>query len=469
MPVSPIQKQDLTLIKGAFERGALAQDTRGATWLPMVTSVQQSRRIHETAQAEAKEYPSATSQPKAKNDKSFLQQAQAECIPCASRISVPDDLDIGQDLFATMMAYNERALQNMLGLFSAISQPNRIQENMCQAYHALRSQCIPDIARLISHLTLLVQDLRSFNLKSLKDQLVQLIGSLIVRSLVFGALNYDKYITLITDVARCIVTDINTQLKKLEPILSGERNVKTYNPELADDATTTEIVNAITSTPSQDSWTEETRAYNYAKDASIGIAKVEYGLNKAVSVVDGHVGRGVDKAANVGYIISDVIEDSIALADNKLQNATSELLKFLKLSDGNMKTQIQTMGQIQLIQSILEVLRTIRDTRGDFNPCGSNDGTEAGRRFFSRIRTPGQDIIIDNLDPENPELTIMPPTFKIDNPIVEAILNEHGIETGSVEVGNTSNAKQGNIVKSGRVVKSVPISINISKCLAGKQ
>jgi hypothetical protein len=138
MPVSPTQKQDLTLVKEAFERKALEQDSNGATWLPMTTTVQQARRIHETVRDEAGNYPAANAQKKvAKNDQSFLKQKQIECIPCAGRIKSLGDLDMVGDLFATMLAYNDRALKNMLNLFKTVSRPNRIQENLCGAYHAL--------------------------------------------------------------------------------------------------------------------------------------------------------------------------------------------------------------------------------------------------------------------------------------------------------------------------------------------
>ena len=53
MPVSPTQKQDLMLVKEAFEKKALEQNTVGAQRLPMVTTVQQARRIHEVIRDEA--------------------------------------------------------------------------------------------------------------------------------------------------------------------------------------------------------------------------------------------------------------------------------------------------------------------------------------------------------------------------------------------------------------------------------
>jgi hypothetical protein len=184
MPVSPTQKQDLMLVKEAFEKKALEQDSNGATWLPMSTTVQQARRIHETIRDEAGNYPAAVSKKKvAKEDQSFLKQKQIECIPCLGRIKSLGDLDMAGDLFASMLAYNDRALKNMLNLFKTVSRPNRIQENLCGAYQALRSQCIPDIARLLTQLTLLMNNLRGFNLKSLKDQLIGLVGALIVRCL----------------------------------------------------------------------------------------------------------------------------------------------------------------------------------------------------------------------------------------------------------------------------------------------
>jgi len=453
MPVSPTQKQDLMLIKEAFEKKVIEKDTDGANWLPMVTTVQQARRIHEVVRDEATKYPSAEYKAtKAANDQGFLKQKQIECIPCLGRIKALADLDMADDLFATLMAYDGRALQNMLNLFKSVSRPNRIQQNLCEAYTALRSQCIPDIARLLTQLTLLMDYLRSFSLKSLKDQLIALVGALIVRSLVFGAINYDMYITLITDVTRCIAHDINTQLGKLEPILSRE-GLEDIANLLPLDTQDGELTREEAAQKKAANWFPNQGDFNYAQDLSKKITNTQRGFEKKINTFSGETDRGVDKAARIGRIIADMINESISVVDNKLQNATSELLKFLKISDGNMKAQIQIIDQVQLIRSVLEVLKTIRDTSGDFDPCGK----EAGKRFFTRIKFPGDDIIIDvnNTDPDDTEITIVPPDIRIDNPVVEEILNENGIETGPV--------------KSGRVVKSLPFAVNISRCLDGKQ
>lgn len=445
------------LVKEAFERKALEKDSSGATWLPMTTTVQQTRRIHETIRDEAGRYPAATAQKKvAKDDQSFLKQKQIECIPCLGRLKALGDLDMVGDLFASMLAYNDRALKNMLNLFKSVSRPNRIQENLCGAYHALRSQCIPDVTRLLSQLTLLMNNLRGFNLKSLKDQLIGLVGALIVRSLVTGAINYDMYIGLITGVTRCIAQDINTQLGKLEPILSrdGLEDIAQLLPLDTQDG---ELTRNEAAKAKAANWFPNQGDFNFASDASKAITGAEAKLEKKLNTFSRGPGLGVDNAANIGRLVKDMIEESISVVDDKLQNATSELLKFLKLSDGNLSAQIELMDQIQLVRSVLEVLKTIKDTRGDYDPCG----TDAGRRFFSRIKFPGQDVIVDNIDPENPEVTIVPPGIRIDNPVVEEILNENGIDTGPV--GHSG------AVKSGRVVKSVPVSINVSKCLDGKQ
>ena len=452
MPVTPTQKQDLMLVKEAFEKKALEQDTSGATWLPMTTTVQQTRRIHETIRDEAVRYPAAVSQQKvAKNDPGFLKQKQIECIPCLGRIKALGDLDMIPDLFATMLAYDANALKNMLNLFKSISRPNRIQENLCGAYIALRSQCIPDITRLLSQLTLLMNHLRGFNLKSLKDQLIGLVGAIIVRTLVAGAINYDMYINLITNVTRCIVTDINTQLGKLEPILSRE-GFEDIAQLLPLDTQDGELTRDEAAKKKAANWFPAAGDFNYAQDISKTITGGQKKFEDKINTFSGEAGKGVDKAANVGRVISDMIEESISVVDDKLQNATSELLKFLKLSDGNLSAQIELMDQIQLIRSVLEVLKTIKDTRGDFDP---------GRRFFTRIKFPGQDVVVDNSDPDNPDLDIIPPDIKIDNPVVEEILNENGIDTGP--------AGESGAVKSGRVVKSVPVTINVSRCLDGKQ
>jgi hypothetical protein len=301
-----------------------------------------------------------------------------------------------------------------------------------------------------------MNNLRGFNLKSLKDQLIGLVGALIVRSLVTGAINYDMYIGLITNVTRCIAHDINTQLRKVEPILSrdGLEDIAQLLPLDTQDG---ELTRGEAAKAKAANWFPNQGDFNFAADASKKITGIQQTVEKKVNTFSGQTGRGVDAAADVGRLIKDMIEESISVVDDKLQNATSELLKFLKLSDGNLSAQIELMDQIQLVRSVLEVLKTIKDTRGDFDPCGK----DAGRRFFTRIKFPGQDVIVDNIDPENPDVTITPPSIRIDNPVVEDILNENGIDTGPVG--------ESGAVKSGRIVKSVPVSINVSKCLDGKQ
>lgn len=461
MPVSPIQKQDLMLVKKAFEDKVLDKDTNGAVTLPMVSSVQQVRRMHETIRDGAANYPAAVSnKTQGKDNQSFLKQKQIECIPCLGRIKALGDLDMADDLFATMMAYNERQLQNMVNLFKTVSRPNQIQQSLCEAYTALRSQCIPDIARLISQLSLLVSYLRGFNLKSLKDQLIGLVGALIVRTLVSGAINYDMYVTLITDVTRCIVHDINSQIAKLEPILSRE-GLEDIASLLPLDTQDGEISQAEAAEKKAAEWFPNAGDFNYAKDASKAITSAQRAFEKKVNTFNRGANRGVDHAAQVGRLIADTIEESISVVDSRLENATQELLKFLKISDGNMKGQIQLLDQIQFIRSILEVLKTIKDTRGEYDPCGK----EAGRNFFTRIKFPGQDVTVDNSDPDNPEIVIVPPGVRVDNPVVEDILNENGIETGEVGDGTTDGVG----VKSGRIVRSLPVSVNVSRCLDGKQ
>lgn len=502
MPVSPIQKQDLMLVKEAFERKALEKNNVGATWLPMVTTVQQSRRVHETIRDEASRYPAVrANNNRVKNNQSFLKQKQSECIPCLDRILDATDLDMLGDLFANLLAFNDRSIKNMLNLFNSLYLPNDIQRDLCGAYNALRSQCIPDIARLITQLKFLMEDIRKVKLKGLKDSLITLVGTAIVKSLILGSINYDMYVNLITNTTRCIARDINAQLIKLEPILSSEglediadlfsndqgagssnssktrrqqqeevfkraedirdiQRIAAASREGGDEAVAKILDEGALSRSKAESadqkaeeWVPNTDAFNYTKDASKAIAGLQDKIEKkANSFKNSNNKDQVPRnELDIGYLIKDMIEESINVVEDKSDNSKSELLKILKLSDSSLNKQIKAINQIRQVLSVLEILKTIKDTRGDYDPCGRN----AGKKFFTKINFPGQDILVDTVNPEDPILTILPPTIKITNPVVEDILNENGIDTGPV--------------KSGRIVNSLPVEINISKCLDGKQ
>jgi hypothetical protein len=454
MPVSATQKQDLTIIKNVFEKKALEKDTVGAVWLPMVSSVQQSRRIHEVIRDEVSSYPSSENRKKkASQDQSFLKQKQSECIPCIDRVKSLVDIDIGGDILANLLTYNTLAIKNMISIFNGLSKPNRIQESLCEGYKSLRSQCIPDIARIIAQLKFLISSIRSFKIKSLKEQLVSLVGSLMARGLIFGTVNWDKYIALITNTARCIANDINTQISKLDPILSREGldDVANIVPKKKQEKIDP-LAELIRENPDDFANSQEVKsaAIKAGPKRTLfpGKGDFDYGENIRGKLSSFNQSKRYQDAAN---LIKDMLEESIDLVDNKLEVATNQLFKLLKLSNDNLCEQIESTNQVRLIMSVLAILNTIKDTRGNFDPCGEN----AGKNFFTKIKIPGQEIVIDNSDPNNTELNIIPPSIRIDNPVVEDILNENGIGTVDSKI------------KSGSIVESIPVSMNISKCLSG--
>lgn len=466
--IDPVQKQDLLLIKEAFERKALEQNSREAQLLPMVDTLSQSRQIHQNIRGQLTRYPASKIQGE-KRARNILKQIQAECVPCTARIKALGDLDIGDDLFTTLGTYNIRALSRMIELFKSVSRPNTIQQDLCDAYKALRSQCIPDISRLIAALSLLMRKLRSFSLKSLKNELMSLIGGLISRTMSSAAINYDMYVRLITDTLKCVVADIKTQLGKLQPILSREG--------LEDIASLAPLDRTDPSNPSftisQQEAARRKVASWFPNQVDDQGNPVDFDFTRDISKRLGDFNQQIDQKLNsftnlnqavgIGQLLTDMVDSAISNADEKLDNATREFLKFLKLSDSNLQSQIELISQIQLIQSLLEVLQTIKDTRGDFNPCGQ----KAGRKFFTRIKFPGQEIIVEDKrskpeDPEDIEITIVPPQLKVDNPVVKDILREQGLLKPLQQVDSVDN-----FIDSGEVIQAVPVTINLSKCLDG--
>lgn len=467
--VDPLYKQDLMLIKNAFEKKAQEQSSEGAMLIPIAESVSMARQTHESTVALVSRYPSSRYKDKsaANNSKSFLSDLQDECIPCLDRIKSIADLDLSLEQFKILSAFNIRALETFMRMFRSLSGSNEIERHLCQAYMALRSQCIPDIARMLAALSFLLADLRSFNLKGLKDQLVG-IALEIISSIVLGlTVNLDMFQQLITGTLRCVANDIRQQLYKLQPILSRDgfeafaqllplqSTIPTNIPRVGVSGQIVGIQEIPLPISRADAAANKAREwfpedFDYVQNVEKQIGKID----KLASKID-ELPSKFKPIAQVSEQIVSMIETVTSRVDQKLEDATSELLKLLKLSDGNLKAQVELLNQIQLIMSVINILKTIMKTGGDYNPCGP----EAGRAFFTRIKIPGNDILIirDDSDPEDPtniEINIIPRTIEVNNPVVEEIFKENGISI----IGGEGATK---------VVEAFPIEINLSRCLDG--
>jgi hypothetical protein len=121
-----------------------------------------------------------------------------------------------------------------------------------------------------------------------------------------------------------------SQLRKVEPILSrdGLEDIAQLLPLDTQDG---ELTRGEAAKAKAANWFPNQGDFNFAADASKKITGIQQTVEKKVNTFSGQTGRGVDAAADVGRLIKDMIEESISVVDGKLQNATSELLKFLKL------------------------------------------------------------------------------------------------------------------------------------------
>lgn len=446
--VDPILKQDLTLVKNAFEEKAL-EKSGNAALLPMKEALVSQRLIHNTVIGQAKRYPSVSSKSKDPNN-SLLKKIQTECIPCQNRIKALGELDMAGDIFSAMMVYNGRALKNLINLFTSLTYPNRMQENLCMAYKALRANCIPDLRRLIAALSFMLADLRSINLKSLKNQMLGLVVGIIARTIISTTINLDMYVKLITDTLNCVLADVKLQISKLDPILSRDG--------LTDTVDRLTPLSRSESKAKVDSWFNDT---GYTGDLSKQVSSTQQQLNKTIT-------SGFDDAVknmnDFGRILTSMIDEAVGRVDKKLDNASKELLRFLKLSDGNLKSQIEVINQIILITSVIQLIQTIMNTRGDWNPCGE----EAGRNFFISYTDPRTKVYItppgDKDDPGDIEIVIVPKDIIIKNPVVDDILNNAGIITRSIDPLDTST-KVLDLETPGIDNRAIPISIRVSECL----
>lgn len=452
MPVDPIIKQDLMLIKEAFENKALEQEGRSATLVPFVETLSSSRQMHEVIRNGVERYPSANVSSTA-GKHTLLDKLQDECVNCDARIRALGDLDLDVDLFPFLITFNDRAIESLIQSFSMLRDNNKIQQDLCSAYKLLRSQCVPDLRRLIQVLAFMIADLRSIS-KGLKSQLLQLLGVIVGQWVVSSSLNLDMYTKMITNTLRCVVADLNLQIKKLEPILSREGFEHTMD-SIGDSLLSKE--HKLTNITKDTTWFRVIPG-NFSFISNLSqptyTAPPEY-TGKKIESFENLVNSGIGR---VEEIITGVIEEGISGINTKLELTNQEFLKVLKISDNNLSSQISKIKQILLIQNLIDIVKTILSTRGDYNPCG----VEAGRKFFTKIRFPGQDVRLINRDNENgdgesdTEVLIVPPTISITNPIVKDILEEHG-----VYITNTGSETSAAV--------SIPVSIRLSKCLDGKQ
>lgn len=458
MAVDPVLKQDLMLIRDAYKEGALAQDG-DATFVPVREMLSTQRQAHQSISKAVRRYPSyyARNQDKVR---SFLDRVQQECIPCAQRIKILRDCDIGINIDDSLIQYNSNILKELTNFFRFFEKKGPIETNLCEAYRAFRTQCLPDIRRLIMALTYLLNDIRSFSLKGIGDNFIQVVLAIVANLVVNITFSLDKFAQLITNTLKCVLSDVRTELAKIEPILPRRDKIVDGEPVNQGIRRTQEIL--------QEAWKGDEADKTWLNQQVRN--KPEYNevpFSQQFDAITDDVDRALQRipsaniTVDVGEAITGMVERAITRVDGNLDIATNELLKLFKAGDGNFKALNELVSQIQIITGILNVLKGIEQSRGDFDPCSF----EAAEAFFTTVNIPRTRISVNRRtseDPDNVEIDITPDTTSVDNPIVRDILENAGIEVVEVEQQQGEGAGTSTFE-----VAADPVVINLSKCLGG--
>lgn len=418
MPVDPVLKQNLLLVRDAFEAKVAQQSSYEAAILPVRAVVGQQAVAHAALAEAARRYPSHYA---AETDphRSSLERFQDECIPCAARIQALTEIDIGEELYSAIADYDGRILKHSLDLFKSIAgfQPSKFEVHLCSLYRALRAQCLPDLVRMNAILAYMEEDLRRIQMPKLKGGFLRVVIGIIGRFLAGLSTGLERFTILVADTMQCILHDITFQLAKVQPV-----------------------------TP----------------DA------VEERIDRAAEAVGG---AALDVAAS-GRTADEFLVDQVKRATDKVYRdsflAKLDLLKLLKSSEFTFAEIVALAQQIQDLVGLLRMLETLLTAvaGGGFDPCN----TDAGRRLLTRIQIPDRKVLLDpgpeGSAPEDEEILIASDPISFDNPIVRDVLEGAGIEVlAASTTAGTSDDSSGTENPAAFTVHAEPLTINLLKCL----
>jgi len=493
--VDPILKQDLMLVKESYENGALKQEG-AAIYLPFRPMISSTRQGHEAIRESLTKYPSVYVKQEPK--KSFLNKVQEECIPCASRLQSLKGLDIHPDIGATFGGYNKAALTNLVDFFKKLKGQTPIERNLCDIAGALRSQCIPDLKRVLSLLALTLSDIRTFDLKKLKVSFLSFIFSLLAKVVVSLTTGLDKYTRLITDTVRCMSSQIKDQITKLDPILSKEGR----------DSVNESFRRAWRNAENDKYWVKNKIPYNSTpvlpKTIERGVENASYPYSASDKAIDRATTAvttafdavekttadfqaasnpkskpvGTPKISQPLAILEGTLNLCIARVEANLDGAIQELLKLLKANDDNMKGMNILLEQMQSIIGMISMVQALVSSvgNGKFDPCGP----ERGREFFSQLQIPGRRIYISPppADTDRPlndvDIIITNDPIQVDNPVVRDVLRQAGItmieatqpQSGTSAVATAPTSPTTQRQDSIRfTIDAEPITINFFACM----
>lgn len=505
--VDPILKQDLMLVKESFENGALKQNG-AAVYLPFRPMISTTRQGHQAIRTNLTKYPSVYVKDNSKK-KSLLSQVQAECLPCAARLSYLKQLDISFDVDATFNGYNKSSLNNLVEFFKKLKGQTPIEKNLCDIAGALRGQCIPDLQRLLALLAMTLSDIRTFDLKKLKVSFLSFIFALLGKVVVSLTTGLDKYTRLITDTIRCMSLQIQDQIDNLDPILSpeGRQNTaasfkKAWKNTEEDKQWLTGYLSNSLPPPKKTKGTSNLDAANDPRITPLSESRPvpPKDIDRRIDQVATTVATPFDlaqkatlefqeasnpKSQPIGApkvdtplaILEGTLNLCISRVELNLDGAIQELLKLLKSNDDNMKGMNVLLEQMNSLIGMISMVQSLVNSGGNnkYDPCGP----ERGRDFFHQLQIPGRRIYIvpppkDSDRPLNDvDVVITNDPIQVDNPIVRDILQGAGITVIQAELPTSQTSTIATApIKAGQrqdsirfIIDSEPITINFFACM----
>jgi hypothetical protein len=435
MPVDPQLKADLMLVRQTFEEKALEQDSQAATIVPVAGMLRNGRDAHQTLRDQVARYPSYYAR-NTDETQSTIDRIQQECVPCSARISALKECDLSPQIDDMLLVYDRNVLRQLVALFRNLNGRNPIEQHLCDVYKFYNAQCIPDLRRTIAALAYLINDIRSFKLKKLKDSFLQSLLALLAGLVVNITFNFEKFGLLVTDTVKCSLADIKAELAKLSPILSKEGRNQARES----------IRRSVRNTEEDKQWIRDMDLYAPAPPTHIP-------FNDELTAFEENI---LDKLPNrlggFDTVLEKTVQAAISTIDQNIIGTRQELVKLLKQNGEDLSALHQLIEQALLVQGMINVIKGLADTKNDYDPCGDPniDNIELARRFFTRAKLPNRriDVVPDADNPGNVSIEITSDPMTVGNPVVQDILEDAGFP-----------------INGDQILPAEPMEVNLFGCL----
>ncbi len=153
------------------------------------------------------------------------------CIPCDFRKYGKFKADFGVEPWAiTVLDFNKKLaeMQNMLKSLWT-NEPGAFSTDLCELFKFLDGQCLPDIAGLMSLLSMMQLKYFDLSLGSLSNIINQLLAPFLTPVIGSFTSNLDKYADLIIGPLRCVVAALEKQIITLQDQINGAINIGNMN------------------------------------------------------------------------------------------------------------------------------------------------------------------------------------------------------------------------------------------------